>query len=113
MFDISLGELVVILIVMLVVLGPQKATETAKNIGRFISKIKTMAQNISSEFNTQIKPIQETYEELHNVEKQIHSHFLDTDNQQHIPKRNRKPIRPKNKILIKKIKLKKNIKRQY
>lgn len=111
MFDMSIGEIGVILIVMLIVLGPQKATETARNIGRFISKIKTLSQNINSEFNTQIQPLKETYNQLQDVEQQIHSHFLDIEKKPtYISRKIKKPLRTKIKPTAYRKKLRKNIK---
>jgi sec-independent protein translocase protein TatB len=111
MFDISFGELAVILVVMLLVLGPQKATETARNIGRFVAKVKTMAHNVSSEFNSYSQPIKESYEQLKNIEEQIHSSVMDIETSpKYIKKNINKPLRKKIKVKPIKKKLRRNIK---
>lgn len=114
MFDISMAELGVILVVMLIVLGPQKATETARNIGRFISKIKMMVSNINSEINSYTSPIKEGINEIKNLEDEIHSSVMDLEDndlyhsyQSKSIKKNKKPLRKKVKTVIPKKKLKK------
>ncbi len=111
MFDISFGELAVILVVMLLVLGPQKATETARNIGRFVAKIKTMAHNVSSEFNSYSQPIKESYEKLKNIEEQIHSSVMDIETRpEHTNKKIKKLLRKNVVTKTVKKKLRRNIK---
>lgn len=116
MFDISIAELGVILVVMLLVLGPKKATETARNIGRFISKLKMMVNNISSEFNSYTVPIKDGINEIKNLEQEIHSSVMDVEyhdlyhsyKSNSIPKK-KKPLRKKTKSVIPKKKLKKHL----
>lgn len=111
MFDISFGELAVILVVMLLVLGPQKATETARNIGRFVAKVKTMAHNVSFEFNSYSQPIKESYEQLKNIEEQIHSSVMDIETKpKYLKKKIKKPLRKVVSTKTFKKKLRKNIK---
>ncbi len=110
MFDISFGEIGIILIVMLLVLGPQKATDTARNIGKWIAKIKRMANNITTEINAHTKPIKETYSQIQDIENQIHSSVMNLEtNKEYLYKKTKKPLRFKKKKIIIKKTLRKNI----
>lgn len=110
MFDISIGELGVILVVMLVVLGPQKATETARSIGKWISKIKRIASNISTEINTFTHPMKETYTQIQDFEKHIHSSVMEVETKkEYVCKKTKKPLKTQKKKLVVRRKLRKNL----
>jgi sec-independent protein translocase protein TatB len=48
MFNVTGGELVIILIVALVILGPDRLPEVARSAGRMINKVKTMTEGFQS-----------------------------------------------------------------
>lgn len=48
MFNVTGGEVIIIVLVALVVLGPDRIPEVARNIGRLINKAKTMSEGFQS-----------------------------------------------------------------
>ncbi|HTN99310.1 MAG TPA: twin-arginine translocase TatA/TatE family subunit [Microthrixaceae bacterium] len=48
MFNVTGGEIVIIVLVALVVLGPDRIPDVARNIGRMINKMKTMTEGFQS-----------------------------------------------------------------
>lgn len=112
MFDISFGELGLILLVSLVVLGPKKATEAARTVGQWMGKIKKMANNFQNEINSYTTPIKDEIEKIKTIEEQIHSSVMDTHDNYKIlfPTKVKKPFRRKKITTLKKRTLKKNIK---
>ena len=64
MLDISFGELAVIFVVALVVLGPEKATETARNIGLWIGKIKRFISEVQYKYEHHINQAKEQVSEI-------------------------------------------------
>ena len=56
MFDIGLGELAVIAFIAVLVFGPDKLPELAKQAGRFLHKAKTFANNARDELRTELGP---------------------------------------------------------
>lgn len=55
MFDFGLGELVLVGIVALIVLGPERLPEAARTAGRLIGRLQRMVAGVKQEFNTQIE----------------------------------------------------------
>ncbi len=51
MFEIGFGEFVVVILVALVVLGPEKLAESAESIGKFIATLKSNWQTLSDVTN--------------------------------------------------------------
>lgn len=51
MFNVTGGEIVIIVLVALLVLGPERIPEVARNIGRLINKAKTMSEGLQSTVN--------------------------------------------------------------
>lgn len=56
MFDIGLGELAVIAFIAVLVFGPDKLPELAKQAGRFLHKAKTFANSARDELRTELGP---------------------------------------------------------
>ena len=56
MFDIGLGELAVIAFVAVLVFGPDKLPELAKQAGRFLHRAKNFANNARDELRTELGP---------------------------------------------------------
>lgn len=57
MFDFGMFELIMIVVVGLMVLGPKELLEMVKNLVSLINKAKTMASNISQQLETELNPI--------------------------------------------------------
>ena len=57
----SFAEVVIILIVALIVIGPERLPSAARTVGRWVQGVKNFSSGIQSEFDQQIK--QEQLEE--------------------------------------------------
>ncbi len=68
MFDIGFWEIVLISVLGLVVLGPERLPVAIRSIVRFIQSIKSMTNNIKDELSQELK-VQEMQEELERVKK--------------------------------------------
>ncbi|MGF1779188.1 Sec-independent protein translocase protein TatB [Vibrio nomapromontoriensis] len=68
MFDIGFWELVLISVVGLVVLGPERLPTAIRSVSRFISSAKSMANNVKDELAHELK-VQELQENLRKAEK--------------------------------------------
>ena len=55
MFDFGLGELLLVGIVALIVLGPERLPEAARTAGRLIGKLQRLVSSVKQEFNTQVE----------------------------------------------------------
>jgi sec-independent protein translocase protein TatB len=62
-FDIGFWELVLISVVGLVVLGPERLPTAIRSVSRFISSAKAMANNVKDELSHELK-VQELQENL-------------------------------------------------
>ncbi len=54
MFGIGTTELVVILVVALIIIGPQKLPELIKNLGRGLSEVKKMSHDVKSTLDAEV-----------------------------------------------------------
>lgn len=70
MFGISSFELLIIFVVALIVIGPQKMPEAVRSVGRFIGKVKNYTDNIRSELERElhVDEVKESLNELKNSE---------------------------------------------
>lgn len=68
MFDIGFWELILISILGLVVLGPERLPVAIRSVARFISSAKSMASNVKDELDHELK-VHELQENLKKAEK--------------------------------------------
>ena len=68
MFDIGFWEIVVILVVGLVVLGPDRLPGAIRNVSRWVTGARKMADSVKDELSQELK-LQELQENLKKAEK--------------------------------------------
>ncbi|WP_319535907.1 Sec-independent protein translocase protein TatB [uncultured Vibrio sp.] len=68
MFDIGFWELVLISVVGLVVLGPERLPHAIRSVSRFVGAAKSMANNVKDELSHELK-VQELQENLRKAEQ--------------------------------------------
>lgn len=61
-FNISPGEIFIILLVLFLVFGPSKMPEVARKIGKMINQMKQATSDITNEFTDETKAITQTFE---------------------------------------------------
>ncbi len=69
MFDIGFSELVVVFIVALLVLGPERLPKAARLAGAFVAKIRRTTADLKYEFNREIE-LQEMKQRIEALQKQ-------------------------------------------
>ena len=55
MFDIGLSELIVLFVLGLLILGPERLPAVARSLGRFFGKARSMARNFRFELEREIE----------------------------------------------------------
>ncbi|WP_428790747.1 Sec-independent protein translocase protein TatB [Vibrio profundum] len=70
MFDVGFGELVLVFVVALVVLGPERLPHAIRSVARFVATAKSMANNIKQEVADELN-VQELQESVRKAEKVI------------------------------------------
>ncbi len=70
MFDIGFSELVLIGVLGLIVLGPERLPQAAKTVGIWVRKIRNIAKNLSSEIERELE-IEDLRKELANKNQAI------------------------------------------
>lgn len=63
MFDIGFSELLLVGIIALIVLGPERLPKAARSVGMFFGKIRRMMNNVQQEMEREIR-MQELHEKL-------------------------------------------------
>ena len=62
-FDISTGEVFIVLLVLFLIFGPQKMPEIARKIGKVINQMKRATSELSKEFNEETDEIRKTFDD--------------------------------------------------
>jgi len=55
MFDIGFSELFMVLVIALIVIGPERLPAVAKKIGRYVSKAKRTFENVKREVQSELE----------------------------------------------------------
>lgn len=74
MFDVGFSELVLIGLIALIVLGPERLPEVARSAGRWVAKIRRFVENVKRDIDQEIKG-----EDL-SAFKQMHAELSETRN---------------------------------
>ena len=73
MFDVSFGEMVVVGVVALVVIGPERLPKVARTVGNFIGKAQRYANQVRNDINAQIEleELRKTQQEIRDAAQQF------------------------------------------
>jgi sec-independent protein translocase protein TatB len=66
LFDIGFTEMMIIAVVALVVIGPERLPKVAKQVGEWVGKLRRYVDDVKGDFNRQVE-----LEELRNLKKQV------------------------------------------
>lgn len=69
MFDIGFSELVVIAVLALIILGPERLPEVARTAGRWLAKLRNFISNVKQDFDQQLNT--EDLAELKNLKLEL------------------------------------------
>jgi len=67
MFGLSFGEVVIVAILALVLLGPDRLPETAKNLGKTLKDLKKATDGLKDQFQTEMYSAERSIEKLVNA----------------------------------------------
>ncbi|OEU70360.1 MAG: twin arginine-targeting protein translocase TatB [Desulfovibrio sp. S3730MH75] len=70
MFGIGTTELIVILVVALIIIGPKKLPELIKNLGKGLSEVKKMSNDVKSTLDAEVSAADNEREEKESREKE-------------------------------------------
>lgn len=73
MFDISFSELIVITIVALIVIGPEKLPKVARTLGALTGRMQRYVAEVKEEVNREVR-----FQELQQLQQEIHSTVTQT-----------------------------------
>lgn len=70
-FGIGPLELLVILVLILIFVGPQRLPEMAAQLGRFMRTARKMSEEVTREFTTTMKDLEQEYDEVRGEWKEV------------------------------------------
>jgi Tat protein translocase TatB subunit len=75
MGSLSFGEILTIVVIILIVFGPNRLPEFARRVGEFLAKARAMTQEFSravqAEYGEDAKPLTDVMKEIHGVRKDL------------------------------------------
>lgn len=74
MFDISFSELIVIAVVALLVIGPEKLPKLARTLGAYAGRMQRFVAQVKDEVNREMR-----FEELQKLQQEVNSAALQTE----------------------------------
>ncbi|HEY0562434.1 MAG TPA: Sec-independent protein translocase protein TatB [Methylophilus sp.] len=74
MFDISFAELIVVAVVMLLVIGPEKLPKVARTFGAYAGRIQRFMAQVKDEVNRETR-----FEELQKLQQEVKSSVMQTE----------------------------------
>lgn len=77
MFEASFWELAMVMVVALLVLGPERLPAVARTIGRWVGKIRIYLQNVKNDIDREIR-LQELQEMMKQTERNAAYEFLES-----------------------------------
>lgn len=80
MFDIGFFELVVVAVVGLLVLGPEKLPQTLRKIGLYVGRIKQSIASVQQEVNEQLQ-LEEMRQRLDEHERKVKEGLISAENE--------------------------------
>ncbi len=101
MFDVSFSELMVIAIVALLVIGPEKLPKVARTVGAFTGRMQRYMAQIKEEVNREMrfeelqKLQQEIKQSVENTQESIHQQVAEMKSSVSDAVKPKKPISPK------------------
>jgi sec-independent protein translocase protein TatB len=70
--SVGTGELIFILVIALIFLGPQRLPEIARNVGKAIRQFRDVLQGMSSEFGEELASVQEVTRDIQDGIQAVH-----------------------------------------
>jgi len=79
MFGIGLPEMIIILAVALIVVGPDKLPELARSLAKGVQELKKTVNQVKDSFNEEGNVLGDVHKEVTKTANEINSHLLDND----------------------------------
>jgi len=95
MFGIGTTELLVIMAIALIILGPKKLPELARSLGRTLGELRKTTDDLKASIDEEIEPIKRELPDRRHLEEAIKDHLLHEENpeDQHPEKLETEPAR--------------------